>query len=395
MSPFSFRVAAGLTTAALLVPVGADAVAPSARCDGRAATTLGTAGEDHVVGTPGADVIVAFGGDDRIEAGPGYLQRDTVVHRTVDHAIDADLWPGVGRVQAEGVDTVRVHGQSGVYGTDAADEISGADEVLAYDGHDTCLNAERVRSCEVRQTPAPDVRSVMCSGRAATILGTEGRDKLDGTRGDDVIAGLGGDDRIAGLDGDDVVCGGPGDDELTSYDKGRDVLVGGAGDDFVGSFENPHARVRLGSGDDYASSQIGLDPGWSLDGGPGRDHLFLNLTLALHEAGPMLGSIDLREGRLAVHPGGRTVSGDVASWEELDIPHNVRWDVRGSSADERFLFEGLYAIRVRAGAGDDEILGTPGDDVILAGEGEDTVTAYGGTDVCRGAEHTRGCDLRR
>ena len=236
---------------------------------------------------------------------------------------------------------------------------------------------------------------VTCAGRSATIVGTPGNDRIEGTPGDDVIAGLGGNDRLAGLEGDDVVCGGPGDDDLTSYDKGRDVLVGGAGDDFVGSFENPHARVRLGSGDDFASSQVGQDPGWSLDGGPGRDHLFLNLTLALHDAGPMPGSLDLREGRLVLHPGGRTVDGTVAGWEELDIPNSVRWDVHGTDADERFLFEGILGVRIRAGSGDDEILGTPQPDTIDGGAGEDTVTAYAGRDVCERVEHTRGCDVRR
>ena len=244
--------------------------------------------------------------------------------------------------------------------------------------------------------PAPGTSAgATCNGRPATIVGTSGNDRLEGTPGDDVIAGLGGNDRLAGLEGDDVLCGGPGNDQLTSYDQGRDVLVAGPGDDFVGSFENPHARVRMGSGDDYASSQVGENPGWSLDGGPGRDHLFLNLTLALHDAGPMPGGIDLREGRLALHPGGRTVDGTLAGWEEVDIPNSVRWDVRGTDADERFLFEGILGVRIRAGAGGDEILGTPQPDTIDAGAGDDTVTAYGGRDVCERAEHTRGCEVRR
>lgn len=45
-----------------------------------------------------------------------------------------------------------------------------------------------------------------CSGRAATIIGTDGADEIEGTQGSDVIVGLGDDDYIH--DGDDVICGG-------------------------------------------------------------------------------------------------------------------------------------------------------------------------------------------
>ena len=76
-------------------------------------------------------------------------------------------------------------------------------------------------------------------------------------------------------------------------------------------------------------------------------------------------------------------------------PEQRRWEVRGTDADERFLFEGILGVRIRAGAGDDEIIGTLKPDTIDGGAGEDTVTAYGGRDVCERAEHTRGCDVLR
>ena len=319
------------------------------------------------------------------------LGLDANAQWTVYGTDTAEIIGGAHEVWAYGGDD-EVYATSG---RDFVDAGEGDDRVWAYDGHDTCLNAERVRSCEVRQAPAPRTRAATCTGLAATIVGTSGNNRIQGTPRDDVIAGLGGNDRIDGLGGDDVICGGPGDDDLTSYDQGHDVLVGGVGDDFAGSYENPNARVRLGTGDDFASSQVGVDRGWSLDGGPGRDHLFLNLTRALHDAGPMAGSLDLREGRLVVRPGGRYVAGTVADWEELDIPNSVRWDVRGTDASERFYFEGLLGVRIRARGGDDEILGTPQPDTIDGGAGEDIVTAYGGRDVCERVEHPRGCDVLR
>ena len=286
-------------------------------------------------------------------------------------------------------------GDDSVAGTDADDVIdagAGLDVVDGRGGNDRCTAAEVVKACEVlsrRARTAPG-----CVGRPATIVGTNGDDRVEGTPGPDVIAGLAGDDRIDGLAGDDVVCGGPGDDELTSYDVSGDVLVGGSGDDFVGSFENPLARVRTGTGDDDVSVAIGLARGWLLDGGSGHDKVYLNLTRELFDAGPMPGTLDLRRGRLAVGPPGRRVTGTFAGWEDLDLPMHVRWRATGTGADERWFFEGLQGIQVWTRGGDDEVFGTPGDDVVVTGKGEDTVTAYGGQDVCRGAERTRGCEAR-
>jgi serralysin len=62
-----------------------------------------------------------------------------------------------------------------------------------------------------------------CLGKKATIVGTQGRDRLIGTPHRDVIAALGGADEVRGLGGPDLICGG----------KGRDRLFGGAGKDQV------------------------------------------------------------------------------------------------------------------------------------------------------------------
>jgi len=304
------------------------------------------------------------------------------------------------RIEAGGSGPVRAWmagGDDAVYASgsdDYVDSGDGDDLVWAYDGTDTCLSTEHARSCEVRQAaaaPAPRRAVASCVGRPATIVGTDGPDHLRGTPRDDVIAGLGGDDRLEGLAGDDVLCGGPGDDELTSYEDSRDILVGGVGDDFVGSFENPYAVVRLGRGDDYASSQIGQGTGWSLDAGPGYDRVYLHLTPAMYDAGTKSGTADLGTGRLAV---GSSAAGRFAGWEDVDLPSTVRWRVQGTAAGERIYFEGITGVQVRARGGDDTIFGTIGADTIDAGPGEDTVTSYGGRDVCRDAEHTKGCDVR-
>jgi CSLREA domain-containing protein len=88
--------------------------------------------------------------------------------------------------------------------------------------------------------PGPGVGVVKCLKRAATIVGTDGKDVLVGTKGNDVIAGLGQKDRIRGKGGRDRICGGRGNDVLRGAggndrlngQKGRrDVCIGGPGRD--------------------------------------------------------------------------------------------------------------------------------------------------------------------
>jgi hypothetical protein len=70
----------------------------------------------------------------------------------------------------------------------------------------------------------------VCAGKAVTISGGNGADKLSGTKAADVIAGQGGNDRIKGLAGKDVICGGGGKDRLLGG-KGNDKLLGQRGKD--------------------------------------------------------------------------------------------------------------------------------------------------------------------
>lgn len=80
-----------------------------------------------------------------------------------------------------------------------------------------------------------------CRGRAATIVGTDGDNRLQGTPGRDVIAALGGADIVDGGGGDDLICLGDGDgDDRAVGGKDDDRLIGNQGDD----------RLVDGRGDD-------------------------------------------------------------------------------------------------------------------------------------------------
>jgi uncharacterized repeat protein (TIGR01451 family) len=120
---------------------------------------------------------------------------------------------------------------------------------------DTRLADNVSREQTTVQTPVP----VICAGREATIVGTDGNDSLVGTEGPDVIAALSGDDDILGLGGGDVVCGSGGRD-LVSAGADADVVKGGGGDD----------KLKGGGGEDRIQGKGGAD---NLRGGHGSDVL--------------------------------------------------------------------------------------------------------------------------
>jgi CSLREA domain-containing protein len=87
-----------------------------------------------------------------------------------------------------------------------------------------------------------------CKGKAATIVGTNGAEKLKGTSRKDVIAALGGKDTVSGLAGNDVICGGGGKDTLKGG-KGNDKLLGQKGND----------TLKGGPGNDTLKGGAGKD----------------------------------------------------------------------------------------------------------------------------------------
>jgi Tol biopolymer transport system component len=96
-----------------------------------------------------------------------------------------------------------------------------------------------------------------CRGKIATMVGTEGNDRIKGTKRQDVIVGLGGRDRVNAGKGNDTVCAGNGND-IVSGKAGNDRLFGEDGRD----------RLTGGDGRDLTNGGPGRD---ACNGGPSRD----------------------------------------------------------------------------------------------------------------------------
>lgn len=107
-----------------------------------------------------------------------------------------------------------------------------------------------------------------CSGRRATIIGSDRAETIRGTDGPDVVLGLGGDDRITGTNGDDLICAGAGDDRVDAGNA-DDRVDGGSGDDTIAG-GNGDDRLLGGTGVDRLSGDNGDD---TVLGGTGEDTL--------------------------------------------------------------------------------------------------------------------------
>jgi uncharacterized delta-60 repeat protein len=97
-----------------------------------------------------------------------------------------------------------------------------------------------------------------CAGKKATVVGTNGKDKLKGTKKKDVISAGRGKDTVKGLAGNDFICGGKGKDKLVGG-PGKDKLLGQQGND----------KLLGGPGKDKLKGGPGKRD--KLNGGPGKD----------------------------------------------------------------------------------------------------------------------------
>jgi Ca2+-binding RTX toxin-like protein len=200
------------------------------------------------------------------------------------------------------------------------------------------------------QAAAPGPDRVRCDGRVATIVGTNGVDRIDGTSGDDVIATLGGGDAVNGRGGDDVICGGP----------GSDVVKGGPGDDrLLGGAD--------GTGPD-SHCQIGhFIQGDRLVPGPGDDVVDAGYDARQSEyCGAQPDLVTFRDSRTGIraHLGRPGTPGVVRADGDRDV---IRWQrllaVEGSRRGDRIV----------GGPGVDWLYGNGGTDVLLGGEGNDRI----------------------
>lgn len=257
-----------------------------------------------------------------------------------------------------------------------------------------------------------DAGALHCFGRRATIVGSQGNDRIIGTRGNDVIVGLGGRDLIFGGFGNDLICGGLDNDHLWGY-SGRDKLEGGQGfwdaADFQYSRHGIRADLKRGRVSGEGADVLrGVEAVWGshhrdvLLGGRGFNALFGfsgSDVLRGGDGGDLL--LGMRDDDLL--DGGASKDDTASYWLETSyIKANLKTGRAdgGSEGEDRLVrIEGL-----QGGRGSENILigndknnaffpglgrghqyhGDGGRDLLLGGDKADTLHGGDGKDVLRG-----------
>ncbi|MGK5683100.1 hypothetical protein [Actinoplanes sp. URMC 104] len=272
-------------------------------------------------------------------------------------------------------------------------------------------------------SPAMATTPAASNGKACTVIGTKGNDRLRATHALDVVCGLGGDDTLisaaggavldggSGVDvlvgggGADTLIGGAGTDTLTGG-AGNDVLVGGAGADQLSggagadtvSYTDHKLAVtvtlsgRAGAGSPGENDRIGVGVE-NLVGGAGADILLGSgsVNIIIGGAGNDTVSGGAGDDTLSGGDGNDAIDGGAG---DDKVAGGAGSDKLAGGSGNDSLSGGTGSDVLSGGAGDDTLTGGVGDDAIDGGAGDDSIAGGGGTDTCSPAE--RGaCDLDR
>lgn len=436
-SPPRLALAGFALVAPLMAVVPASAAAGT--CDGRAATHLGTPGDDVLTGTDGDDVMVGLGGDDTIS---GFLGNDVIcgdegTDRLAGFAgddrifggFDSDaggdvIWPGAGND----------HVEAGLDPLTRDDYSLPADTVLYSDllgaGLPGGIRADLTPVGGLGYVAEPSGTDQIVVTEALSIVGTRAADVLIGSPYLDVLIGRGGADQIDGAGGNDTLVsdftntdvdpatdapddidGGPGMDWIRLGQAGGTARGGGDMDHLESHPQTAPAVLRGQDGDDQilvqAVEDVDVDAGkghddiyvrltrtsrgTSVDGGGARDLVTFDVRKAGFGKGAPI-TVDLDRGVLRT----KARAGRVRSLEVLFIlGEDAGWRVRGTHRNEALIMRGGRGLEAVMRGGRDSVVATRGPDVLDLGTGRgDFANGRQGRDTCLGAERVMNCENR-
>jgi Ca2+-binding RTX toxin-like protein len=352
-------------------------------------TILGTAGNDVMNGTSGADALFGLAGndtlngldgDDILRGGPGTdgynggLGTDIV-----DFVDDAVGWTVnlATNTATQGATVENLNGIEGVYGTSAADTLTGnaqanllrgnggndilsggdGDDVFEMDtnsGFDSVtggLGNDTIRALRdntvIGLTALSGVETVTANGYAnVTLTGSSAADILDFTG--------------ATLTGIDRIDGGGGNDTITGT-AAADILIGGAGDDVLNGGDGNDVFQR--------ASSTGFD---TVNGGNGTD------TITAMNNNAVIGLLGLSGVEVITAGGFSNVSiGGSSGIDTINLTNTALVGIT----------------KIDAGSGNDNVTGSVAADIIIGNGGDDVLAGGNGDDVFQISGASAGFDV--
>lgn len=432
-------ILAGFALVAPLLPaVPASAVA--GMCEGRAATHLGTPGDDVLSGTNGDDVMVGLGGDDTISGllGNDLICGDEGSDRLAGLAgddrilggLDSDaggdvIWPGAGNDYVDaGLDPL------------TRDDFSVPADTVVYSdllaaGFPGGISADLTPVGGLGVVAEPSGTDQVVVTEALGIIGTRTADVLIGSPYLDVLTGRGGADQIDGAGGNDSLYADLTDTDVDPASDGPDDIAGGSGSDWIvlgqaggtarGGEDTDHLEVHPATGPAVLRGQDGADEilvaaveDVDVEGGGGGDNIYFRLApssrgvsvdgggsrdlaiLDVRKAGFGKGStITVDQGRRVLRT--KVRAGRVRGLEVMAIiSKDERWRFRGTHRNEDLIMQGGRSLEAVMRGGRDSVVATRGRDVLDLGKGRgDFANGRKERDTCLGAERVRNCENLR
>jgi len=366
-------------------------------------TIVGTHGNDVLRGTPGPDVIAGHEGNDLLIGGAGNdvlcggpgtdklrgQAGDDALHGGDDdrYVVDTEAYEWTGDALSGGPGDDLLDG-----GYDDHDGEPGMGDRITYVGSATGVTVDLIKgraTGEGNDSIVSPIQDVTGTRHDDVLLGTNDADQIESGAGSDRVDGRGGDDFISDSNSGtttpkprdeigtaNILIGGTGDDQI-QCDTGDDDIRGGSGNDnLIGGYGVD--RIVGGSGDDQLNDYIDSQTDQRLDGGPGTDTLgevllYRRSDVAQHGGrADSTGTIDLARGSLTSAIDGAPVRVALVSIENASSPWGS-WTMIGTDGPNEFITgDEKRPVRIFAGGGNDQMMGSFKHDVLDGGPGRDT-----------------------
>jgi Ca2+-binding RTX toxin-like protein len=391
-------------------------------------TLTGGAGADTITGGTGDDTVAGGAGDDALNGGAG--GEDTVDYSSSTAAVTVSLTTNV--ATGQGLDTLTAGTFDDIIGSPQGDTLTGSatDNVITPGAGDDKVDGKGAGADDDTVDYSDATAAVTVDLDAGTATGGSGNDTLtdiESAQGSDFADTLNGNDTFNGLfggAGNDTIAGMAGDDDLEG-EGGVDVVdyswsaspvtvllscdTATAGDGDIGGTTNPtnddlftiENAILTADDDSFTGNQFS-NRVWpnggqnSLDGDSGK-------TCTTTPGGDTLDySVGYTTG-VNVNMAGGATAGDSAINFENAIGTAFRDTIVGNASSNTV--QGRAGKdNLKGGSGDDVLRGAKGNDIVRGGSGDDDMfggpgkkdRGFGGsgTDLCKGFEFRRGCELR-